>query len=251
MYVGVCKECGKEKEYKYKSWIKDFCSHKCSNINKNRKKSLNSLKETFVCKYCKEEFSMLASTAKVRKEKVGIPTYCSRTCSGLAARKDGSKTSCGCATCGKIFIKRKDHLKAKNYCSKECSSAARRKPGAWSETDRDIEALREYNREYAKNNKERLNSMSRAWAKNNRSYRNYIQQVRRAAGSISYLEWNKLLTDQDKCVHCGSSENLQVDHIVPVALGGKTELSNLQVLCKLCNCSKGIGEKPKRIGLQE
>lgn len=32
----------------------------------------------------------------------------------------------------------------------------------------------------------------------------------------------------------------EVDHIVPLARGGKHELSNLQCLCKRCNISKGV-----------
>jgi hypothetical protein len=34
MNIGTCKVCGKKTEYKYKSWIKECCSHKCSNTLK-------------------------------------------------------------------------------------------------------------------------------------------------------------------------------------------------------------------------
>lgn len=37
------------------------------------------------------------------------------------------------------------------------------------------------------------------------------------------------------CVKCGSTYALEVNHIVPYALGGKTELSNLNILCHNCN----------------
>lgn len=40
------------------------------------------------------------------------------------------------------------------------------------------------------------------------------------------------------CVQCGSSFNLQYDHILPVALGGATTLENLQLLCADCNRRK-------------
>jgi 5-methylcytosine-specific restriction endonuclease McrA len=42
-----------------------------------------------------------------------------------------------------------------------------------------------------------------------------------------------------KCVYCGSLENLQVDHITPVARGGSDDISNLQTLCSRCNSNKG------------
>ena len=41
-----------------------------------------------------------------------------------------------------------------------------------------------------------------------------------------------------RCLHCGSSERLTVDHIVPIKLGGGDNISNLQCLCLSCNCSK-------------
>jgi len=43
-----------------------------------------------------------------------------------------------------------------------------------------------------------------------------------------------------KCLSCESGEHLEVDHIEPVSIGGKTEFSNLQLLCKQCNLKKGV-----------
>ncbi len=44
---------------------------------------------------------------------------------------------------------------------------------------------------------------------------------------------------EGKCAKCKSTENLEIDHIIPFVLGGKTELKNLQLLCKKCNLKKG------------
>jgi hypothetical protein len=44
------------------------------------------------------------------------------------------------------------------------------------------------------------------------------------------------------CVHCGRRpppRELQIDHILPLACGGKNEETNFQVLCESCNCRKG------------
>ena len=41
------------------------------------------------------------------------------------------------------------------------------------------------------------------------------------------------------CVACGKSDELEVDHIIPLSRGGSNDLSNLQLLCSTCNRSKG------------
>lgn len=54
-------------------------------------------------------------------------------------------------------------------------------------------------------------------------------------------EMKRAVYDRDggKCQECGSSFDLQYDHVIPVALGGATSLDNLQLLCSACNLAKG------------
>ena len=47
-----------------------------------------------------------------------------------------------------------------------------------------------------------------------------------------------LVRDGGRCRRCRRAINLEMDHIVPVSKGGKTEESNLQVLCRRCNRAK-------------
>jgi len=45
--------------------------------------------------------------------------------------------------------------------------------------------------------------------------------------------------DNGKCVRCGSLQQLEFDHIIPVSKGGATTAGNLQLLCRACNLAKG------------
>lgn len=47
--------------------------------------------------------------------------------------------------------------------------------------------------------------------------------------------------DNYQCQSCGKPENstqLSIDHIIPLALGGSNDISNLQTLCLSCNRRK-------------
>ena len=48
-----------------------------------------------------------------------------------------------------------------------------------------------------------------------------------------------LARDHHRCRICGSTRNLEIDHIIPIAKGGKTKFDNLQTLCHKCNVKKG------------
>lgn len=52
---------------------------------------------------------------------------------------------------------------------------------------------------------------------------------------IANAVWNR---DGGKCCICGSRDNLEFDHIIPISKGGATTFRNLQILCKNCNIRK-------------
>jgi len=47
-----------------------------------------------------------------------------------------------------------------------------------------------------------------------------------------------LKRDGNKCGRCQSTENLEIDHIIPLSKGGRHDEDNFQVLCRTCNRKK-------------
>jgi hypothetical protein len=69
----------------------------------------------------------------------------------------------------------------------------------------------------------------------------YHMQVERRVMKLNLDKfWYPILRRDGKCLRCGATTNLQVDHIWPLFLWGKTEWNNLQTLCgRPCNQWKG------------
>lgn len=70
----------------------------------------------------------------------------------------------------------------------------------------------------------------------------FAAKVRRTMRAGLKPLWLEIIQKAPACAKCGKLvgfENLTMDHIMPVSRGGKTELENLQPLCRRCNSSKG------------
>lgn len=53
--------------------------------------------------------------------------------------------------------------------------------------------------------------------------------------SVRIAVWRR---DGGKCTKCGSRENLEYDHIIPISKGGGNSVRNIELLCEKCNRSK-------------
>ncbi len=76
---------------------------------------------------------------------------------------------------------------------------------------------------------------------NDREIWNSICRVER--GKVSNkMRFSIYERDGYKCCKCGISQkyaDLEIDHIIPIAKGGKSTYDNLQTLCHKCNAEKG------------
>ena len=98
------------------------------------------------------------------------------------------------------------------------------------------------NQNWRDNNRDRIARTSSAWAKNNvekrRGYwQRYHSQKVSNAFEISNSEIEKLY--KSDCFYCGTSENITLDHVIPLSRGGKHSVGNIVPACGRCNSSKG------------
>ncbi len=87
-------------------------------------------------------------------------------------------------------------------------------------------------KKWIENNREYYNLRSRAHCANRRA------RLRDIPGKLHADEVAELLRVKNKCSYCGATEDLCIDHVVPVSKGGHNTLSNLEVACMSCNSSK-------------
>jgi len=107
------------------------------------------------------------------------------------------------------------------------------------------EKKREQDKRYAKSERGReVNRLAKEkyrQTENGREVRRICKAKRRGAiGSFTPNEWSMKLAEYGgKCAYCGATENLEIDHIRPISMGGTNTIDNVQPLCRSCNASKG------------
>lgn len=65
---------------------------------------------------------------------------------------------------------------------------------------------------------------------------------------ITRHRWDKLrlrtlARDGGRCVDCGSTDDLEADHVVPRAQGGSNQLANLATRCHNCHLAKTAADR--------
>lgn len=138
--------------------------------------------------------------------KKGCSLTCSRACRAVL-QKQGEYRNC--ETCGKQFYARKSQIGQgfAKFCSKTCSNEPHK-------------------------NGEHLNCLIC-----NKSMYRTRYEIERGKKEM-FTNWQKREWKGSECAMCGSTENLELDHIVPRFAGGKAKRNNAQTLCRDCNRKK-------------
>lgn len=80
----------------------------------------------------------------------------------------------------------------------------------------------------------RINNPGRAKVNHHRS-----RIAWRGDDHVTVEQWNAVLEKYGgKCLRCGTTEKIVIDHVVPLSMGGLNEVHNIQPLCKSCNLKK-------------
>ncbi len=107
-----------------------------------------------------------------------------------------------------------------------------------------IDAKRQRNQVWQQTNHEKVVRYSVAWQQRNPTkakarHHRYKARLYGSGGSFTADEWRALCDwFGNQCLVCGKSK-VSIDHVVPVAKGGRNTIENLQPLCLSCNASKG------------
>jgi len=127
---------------------------------------------------------------------------------------------------------KKNADKIREYHKKWCQENAERK--------------REAHKKYYQENKGRYREWHKKWKEENRDLARAIdsnKRDRRRAlmkknGTFRVTNKDAKKLYQKNCVFCGENENIEIDHVIPIAKGGVHGISNLQPLCHSCNSKK-------------
>jgi len=108
-----------------------------------------------------------------------------------------------------------------------------------------IEKSIESQRKFRKNNLDKIKKYNKKYYTSPKgiiSYTNHnhrrISLIKERPFDLSNEKIRKIIERDKVCVYCGSNIKLELDHLIPLKLGGNSLYNNFVLSCKKCNCSK-------------
>lgn len=69
-----------------------------------------------------------------------------------------------------------------------------------------------------------------------------VKLLQRVGYDTRLFVWRR---DAGRCCHCGSTADLQFDHVIPISWGGSSVAANVELLCGKCNREKSARLHPR------
>jgi 5-methylcytosine-specific restriction endonuclease McrA len=113
---------------------------------------------------------------------------------------------------------------------------------AWNRANK--ARVAEVSKVWDKENPERRKSNGLRWQRENPDkvkaiFARHKSRKAKNGGSFSGGEWLSLCKHYgNRCLCCHKRKPLEADHVIPVILGGTSDISNIQPLCRSCNARK-------------
>jgi len=125
---------------------------------------------------------------------------------------------------------------AKRY---HTSEKGMKKAAEYRATDKAIASRRKYRKtEKLKAGKRAYNISERG--RETRRARNQRRKALKLGATVGQVDEQRVFEAcGNRCVYCGSTEKLTLDHVIALSKGGAHAESNLVAACLSCNCSKG------------
>lgn len=254
-YLKVCEHCGVE--YRTRSPKQKYCGSKCQHIVQSIQR-----KTYHICKQCGERFPHRTG------ENENI--FCSRDCA-FQWRRDNPKNGfpsyrvhfAQCEICNEWFTSRRERkLCGKRECQLEHNrNLSRASEIRHDQRDRSPRVCKKCGKlfvpEYG--NKSRFfcsrKCLRKYHSKRGRAAAHAVRRARLYGVAHESIEPMRILQrDKWKCQLCGiktprsrrgtiEDNAPEVDHIIPLALGGTHTYFNLQCTCRKCNIEKGATVK--------
>lgn len=246
LIIKICPICGNNFSAKRKE--QKFCSHVCSTI------AITKFDKSGTCEQCGKHFER-----KQYRNTRDALRFCSRECSFTFRKLNTTDRSCNvlfaeCTVCGCWFSTRS---KAKTRCSDACDKKHARKQEFERNRNKHDENVKErkckecgkaFIRAYGNKHRDFCSNLCshRYWKRIGKSKR----RARLKGAACESIDRLKVFErDGWRCQLCGckvlKSKNgtcndraPELDHIVPLALGGNHTTDNVQCSCRRCNGNK-------------
>jgi len=144
-----------------------------------------------------------------------------------------------------------DFIKQRRVC-KPCENERQRKY-----RQQNKEKFKKIYKEYREENRVKILQSQKKWRDNNKGeyqknwraenkekcaeykHKRRMRKLNNGRNDLTELQIKELKQRIPFCIICGDDEDLVLDHKMPLSKGGENTLSNITILCRSCNSSKG------------